>query len=157
MQFILLKSTYNIFFPFTDMNKTFDVDLHKILHNLYQILFKPPITFSFLLEHPLLQCTETVRAATSWHLVFPSKLPDIMGWHREQLKCSSTVGASLCYRAPLIPLAPQCQTFTPVWSLEKIQISRAKQASGKQELAAKGYSREDCIKYDRTSLICSLT
>ncbi len=44
MQFILLKSTYNIFsFLFNDINKTFDVDLHKILHDLYQILFNPPL------------------------------------------------------------------------------------------------------------------
>lgn len=102
------------FFLFNDINKTFDVDLHKILHNLYQILFNPPIKFSFVLAHPLLQWIVTVRAARSWHLVFPSKLPDTVGWHREQLKCSSTVGASLCHRAPLIPLAPQCQSFTPV-------------------------------------------
>lgn len=61
-----------------------------------------------------------------------------------------------CQSLPSSPTNPS-GTTVPIfhssftrWSLEKIQISRAKQADGKQELAAKDYSREDCIKYDRT-------
>lgn len=52
--------------------------------------------------------------ARVWHLISPSKLSDTAGWHREQLRRSSFVCASLCHRAPLIPLAPQSQSFTPV-------------------------------------------